>query len=84
MYALLDGKVRTGEDMIKQVHRTRGPQPYTLYYAMHRDTDNIRLLATVSSNDSGAKVTISEIATEPDISAEAQVALQALAGAPVP
>lgn len=83
VYALLDGKARTGEENIKQVHRSRGPQPYTLYYAMHRDTENIRLLVAASWNDSGAKV-ISEIVTEPDISAEAQAALQALAGAPVP
>lgn len=51
-----------------------------LYYAMHRDMENIRLLPTVTRSDTGTTVAISEIATEADISPEPQAALQALAG----
>lgn len=63
---------------IKQVHRTRGPQPHTLYYGMKGDTEEIRLLATVSWRDDGSKAALVDVIPEPVLGAEAQAALRGL------
>lgn len=58
---LYDNKVLVADEAIKRVHRERGASPFTLYYALHKDTEHIRQLATVCWEDSGAKVTIKDI-----------------------
>lgn len=67
-------------EKIKHVHRTRGATLYTLYCAMHQETEAIRQLATVSWEDFGMKVTVTNIISEPCVKAEAQAELRVLAG----
>lgn len=84
VHEVLEARVLAAEEQTKQVHRTRGPQPYMLYYAMHFRTEQVRLMATVSWSDSGVKVTINHFVPEPDIQDEAKAALRGLLGAPAP
>lgn len=84
VYEVLDREVVTSEEKIKQVHRTRGSTPYTMYYAMNRATEHIRLMATASWIDSGTRVTLKEIVAEPNIPDDAKTALRELVGAPTP
>lgn len=51
---------------------------------MNRDTEDIRLLATVGWEDSGTRVTLKDAIAEPCIPAEVQTAMRTLAGAPIP
>lgn len=84
VYELLEDKVLATGEKIKQIHRTRGPTPYTLYYAMHRDTEEIRLLATISWEDSGMRVTLKDAVAEPCIPEEVQAAMKELVRPPAP
>lgn len=65
VYEVLHRQVVTSEEKIKQVHGTRGPQPHTMYYAMHRDTEHTTLMAMVSWSDSGRRVAVREMVRSP-------------------
>lgn len=83
VYALLKDKFLAAGESIKQVHRTRGAMPYTLYYATNRETEDIRQLATVSWEDSGAKVKFKDSIAEPCVPEEVQAEMRALTGTPL-
>lgn len=71
-------------ESIKHVDRARSAQRYRLYYAMHRTTEDICLLATVAWNDSGERVSLQEVAAEPSFSEDTQRKLKALLSPPAP
>lgn len=84
IYDVISAKELKAGEVIKQVHRARGPQPYMLDYTMERATENIRWLATVCWNDTGVRVNLKEVVTEPGVDGETQAALQSLVGRPAP
>lgn len=71
-------------DVEPNKNRARSAQPYTLFNAMHKMTEDIRLWATVAWNDPGERVSLQEVAPEPGLSEDTQRKLKALLSPPAP
>lgn len=73
---------RQSGEVVKLAHRARSAQSYTLYSVIHKATEAIRLLATVTWADSGTSVAVQEIIAEQGLIEETRAKLKALQGPP--